>query len=251
MSAQMKSITINPTWNVPDSIAYKEYVPLLQQDPTILQRMGLRVSYNADGTIHLSQPPGEQNALGQLRFNFPNKFSVYQHDSNQKYLFGNERRAESHGCMRVQDPVKYAEVLLSTVRPSEGYSQDRIHRMFGGNEIDIPFPSFIPVHLTYQTAFVDDRGNLEFRDDIYGRDQALLAILRGAERKVADNPIQRHDSPIHRQLLAMPDNAWGGSGARSYYSGGSNFFTRLFGGTPPQTVQVPRPPVIQHRSFYQ
>ena len=250
MSAPMKSITINPTWNVPASIAANEYLPLLQQDPTILQRMGLRMSYNPDGTIHLSQPPGEQNALGQIRFNFPNKFLVYQHDSNQKYLFANERRAESHGCMRVQDPVKYAEVLLSMVRPGESYSQDRIRRMFGDNEIDIPFPSFIPVHLTYQTAFVNDRGNLEFREDIYGRDRALLAVLKGAERKVADIAVQRHDSPTRRQLLAIPDNAWGGWGGRSYSAGGSNFFTRLFGG-PPQPVQVPRQPVVQQRTYYQ
>jgi murein L,D-transpeptidase YcbB/YkuD len=247
MSAQMKSITINPTWNVPDSIAANEYLPLLQQDPTILQRMGLRMSYNANGTIHLSQPPGEQNALGQLRFNFPNKFLVYQHDSNQKYLFANERRAESHGCMRVQDPVKYAEVLLSMVRPSEGYSQDRIRRMFGVNEIDIPFPSVIPVHLTYQTAFVDDRGNLEFREDVYGRDQALLAILRGADRKVADIPVQRHDSPIRRQLLAIPDSGGGGWGGRSYSAGGPNFFTQLFGGW----SRGPRPPVVQRPGVYQ
>ena len=251
MSAQMKSITINPTWNVPDSIAAKEYLPLLQQDPTILQRMGLRMSYNPNGTIHLSQPPGEQNALGQLRFNFPNKFLVYQHDSNQKYLFANERRADSHGCMRVQDPVKYAEVLLSLVRPGDGYSQDRIRRMFGANEIDISFPNFIPVHLTYQTAFVDDRGNLEFREDVYGRDQMLLAILRAGERKVAGIAIQRHDSLIRRQLLAIPDNAQGGWGERGYAAGGPNFFTRLFGGPPSQTVQVPRPPVVQHRAFYQ
>jgi murein L,D-transpeptidase YcbB/YkuD len=251
MSAQMKSITVNPTWNVPPSIAANEYLPLLQQDPTILQRMGLRLSYNPDGTIHLSQPPGEQNALGQLRFNFPNKFLVYQHDSNQKYLFANDKRAESHGCMRVQDPVKYAEVLLSMVRPGEGYSQDRIRRMFGDNEVDIQLPTFIPVHLTYQTAFVDDRGKLEYREDIYGRDQALLAILKGSERKVADIPIQRNDSPIRRQLLAIPDNAWGGWSGRSYYTGGQNFFPRLFGGPPAQTVRIPRPPVVQPRAYYQ
>jgi len=207
MSAQMKSITINPTWNVPESIAAKEYLPLLQQDPTILQRMGLHVSYNPDGSIHLSQPPGEQNALGQIRFNFPNKFLVYQHDSNQKQFFANDRRAESHGCMRVQDPVKYAEVLLSIVRPGEGYSQDRIRRMYGAYEADIQFPTFIPVHLTYQTAFVDDQGKLEFREDIYGRDRALLAVLNGAERKVADVPIQHKEYVTRRQL---PDNPWGG-----------------------------------------
>jgi L,D-transpeptidase YcbB len=243
MSAQMKSITVNPTWNVPDSIAANEYLPLLQQDPTILQRMGLRVSYNADGSIHLSQPPGEQNALGQIRFNFPNKFLVYQHDSNQKYLFANNKRADSHGCMRVQDPVKYAEVLLSIVRPGEGYTQDRIRRMFGAYEADIQFPSVIPVHLTYQTAFVDDQGKLEFREDIYGRDRALLAILNGTERKVADIPTQRRESTMRRQLLAMPDNFWGG--------GRLNFFTQLFGGLSTRTAPVPRRPVAQHRAHYQ
>jgi L,D-transpeptidase YcbB len=248
MSAQMKSITVNPTWNVPDSIAANEYLPLLQQDPTILQRMGLQVSYNADGSIHLSQPPGEQNALGQLRFNFPNKFLVYQHDSNQKYLFANEKRADSHGCMRVQDPVKYAEVLLSMVQPGEGYTQDRIRRMFGAYEADIQFPIFIPVHLTYQTAFVDDQGKLEFREDIYGRDQALFAILNGAERKVADIPIQRKDSTMRRQLLAAPDNFRGGWGRG--FGGGLNFFTQLFGG-PTRTAPVPRRPVAQHRAYYQ
>jgi murein L,D-transpeptidase YcbB/YkuD len=243
MSAQMKSITVNPTWNVPDSIAANEYLPLLQQDPTILQRMGLRVSYNADGSIHLSQPPGEQNALGQIRFNFPNKFLVYQHDSNQKYLFANNKRADSHGCMRVQDPVKYAEVLLSIVRPGEGYTQDRIRRMFGAYEADIQFPSVIPVHLTYQTAFVDAQGKLEFREDIYGRDRALLAILNGTERKVADIPTQRRESTMRRQLLAMPDNFWGG--------GRLNFFTQLFGGLSTRTAPVPRRPVAQHRAHYQ
>ena len=105
--------------------------------------------------------------------------------------------------------------------------------------------------MTYQTAFVDDRGNLEYREDIYGRDQALLAILKGSERKVADIPIQRNDSPIRRQLVAIPDNAWGGWGGRSYYTGGQNFFTPLFGGRPAQTVRVPRPPVVQHRAYYQ
>ena len=249
MSAQMKSITVNPTWNVPDSIAANEYLPLLQQDSTILQRMGLQVSYNADGSIHLSQPPGEQNALGQLRFNFPNRFLVYQHDSNQKYLFANAKRADSHGCMRVQDPAKYAEVLLSIVRPGEGYTQDRIRRMFGAYETDIQFPTFFPVHLTYQTAFVDDQGKLEFRDDIYGRDHALLAILNGTERKVADIPIQRKDSTMRRQLLAMPDNFWGGFG-RSF-GGGLNFFTQLFGGPFVRTAPVPRRPVAQHRAYYQ
>ena len=179
MTAEMKYITVNPTWNVPPSIVSREYLPALAQDPTVLGRMGLRVSYNPNGSIHISQPPGHHNALGRLRFNFPNKFLVYQHDTPDKNLFALGKRAFSHGCMRVQDPAKYAEVLLSIVRPGEGYSEERIHKMIAGRgEQDIQFPHYLPVHLTYQTAFVDDHRRLKFREDMYGRDQVLIAILR-------------------------------------------------------------------------
>lgn len=233
MSAEMKYITVNPTWNVPPSIVAKEYMPVLQQDPTALERIGLTVSTNPDGTVHISQPPGERNALGRLRFNFPNKFLVYQHDTPEKHLFAFDKRAFSHGCMRVQDPVRYAEVLLSLVRPHDGYTQDRIRKMFGESEVDIQFPAFVPVHLTYQTAFVDEDGKLEFREDVYGRDKALLAILKSDERKVADTPIERRDNVVNRELLAMPEQSWGRG----------NFFSRLFGAPaappPPPAVAAP------------
>ncbi len=253
ISAQMKSITVNPVWNVPASIANNEYLPLLQQDPTILQRMGLVVSYNPDGSIHLAQPPGEQNALGRLRFNFPNKFLVYQHDSNQKQLFANEKRAESHGCMRVQDPLKYAEVLLSLVRPNDGLTQERLYALFGDREVDIPFPTLLPVHVTYQTAFVDERGQLELREDVYGHDQALLAVMKGAERRVADIPVERRDNEARRQLLAMPDNVLNGWAANGRGYGETNIFTRLFGNPFAQPAQIQRSPVAQPRQqpYYQ
>jgi len=221
ISADMKSITINPTWNIPDTIAAKEYVPMMRQDPTILERMGLTVTYNQNGTIHISQPPGPQNALGQLRFNLPNKFLVYQHDSNEKYLFAKPVRDTSHGCMRIENPVKYAEVLLSIVRPREGYTEDRIRGMFSNQELEIRLPTFIPVHVTYQTAFVDKDGKLQTRDDIYGRDRALIAILKGDDRKVADIPIARSENTVRREALAVPDQIWGGGGS---------IFGRLFGG---------------------
>ena len=227
MTAEMKSITVNPTWNIPDTIAAKEYVPLMRQDSTILERMGLTVTYNRDHTIHISQPPGPENALGRLRFNFPNKFFVYQHDSNQKYLFSKPVRDSSHGCMRVQDPAKYAEVLLAIARPREGYTESRIRGMFGNSEIEIRLPVFIPVHVTYQTAFVDKDGNLQLRDDIYGRDKALLAILKSDDRKIADNSIERKDNTVRREALAVPDQFWG-SGS------GQNIFSRLFGVTASQ-----------------
>ena len=112
LTETMKFITVNPTWNVPPSIIYNEYLPALQQDPTVLQRMGLRLERARDGSIHISQPPGEANALGRIRFNFPNKFLVYQHDTPDKNLFAREERAFSHGCMRVQNPDQYAATLL-------------------------------------------------------------------------------------------------------------------------------------------
>ena len=223
MSAEMKTITVNPTWNVPPSIVANEYLPLLRQDSTILARMGLNVTRNPDGTIHVAQPPGPNNALGQIRFNFPNKFLVYQHNSNQKYLFATTMRAASHGCMRVEDPAKYAEVLLAITRPGDGYTADRVRRMFGVNENEIKFNNPMPVHLTYQTAFVDDSGKLQFRDDIYGRDKDLLAILKNdQQRAVADIAIERKDNTVRRELLAMPESAFG-SGVF-----GQNFFARLF-----------------------
>ena len=246
MQAEMKFITINPTWNVPPSIVNHEYLPALQQDPTVLDRMGLKVGKNPDGSVHIWQPPGDHNALGRIRFNFPNKFLVYQHDTPDKYLFAYDKRAYSHGCMRVQDPQRYAEVLLSLVRPNDGYTLERIKKMIdAGGEQDIQLPTFIPVNLTYQTAFVDDDGKLQFRDDVYGRDRQLLAILKGDDRKMADVAVEHHGDPSHRQVLAIPDSTplFGG---RSYggYGGpgdGGNFFSRLFGGgfaaAPPQPVR--------------
>jgi L,D-transpeptidase YcbB len=250
MQGEMKFITINPTWHVPPSIVNGEYLPALAQDPTVLDRMGLKVSKNPDGSTSIWQPPGEKNALGRIRFNFPNKFLVYQHDTPDKYLFAYDKRAYSHGCMRVQDPQKYAEVLLSIIRPHDGYSEDRIRKMIAeGGEQDIQFPTFMPVNLTYQTAFVDDNGKLQFRDDVYGRDRQLLAILKGSELKVADIPVDHHDDTRRREALAIPDGTPltggpSGPGGRGYYPGGGgadggNFFSRLFGGLSQPAAAAP------------
>jgi murein L,D-transpeptidase YcbB/YkuD len=217
LSEMMKYITVNPTWNVPPSIVQNEYLPALQQDPTALERIGLKVDYNRDGTVHIYQPPGDRNALGRIRFNFPNKFLVYQHDTPDKHLFAHEKRAYSHGCMRVQDPVKYAEVLLSIELPHEGYTEERIHRMFGTGERDISFPKPLPVHLTYQTASVDDAGKLVIREDIYGRDARLLAQLRGEERRFADIAIEHHQTTRHAPIRMQQPTTF-------------SFFGSLFGG---------------------
>jgi murein L,D-transpeptidase YcbB/YkuD len=237
VSAEMKFITVNPTWNVPPSIIEKEYLPALEQDPQALDRIGLRLTQDADGTIHISQPPGAGNALGRIRFNFPNKFLVYQHDTPDKYLFAKEKRAFSHGCMRVQNPLTYGEKLLSLVLPKERYTEAKLESMFGGSEININFPKFIPVHLTYQTAFVDDAGKLQLREDVYGRDAKMFAILKSSERKVADIAVERAPNTSSKPVR-MPVGMYGGGGYS--YGGGNNFFDWMFGG--PQGGPRPYPP---------
>ena len=232
LTETMKFITVNPTWNVPPSIIYNEYLPALQQDPTVLERMGLKLEHNPDGSIHISQPPGERNALGRIRFNFPNKFLVYQHDTPDKNLFAKEDRAFSHGCMRVQNPDQYASILLGITDPGAHYTPEKIRSMYGSSEIDLKFPTPIPVNITYQTAFVDDEGNLQFRKDVYGRDATMVSLLRGGKNKDLENVIA-HAQPNYVKpvgdLRVASDNSW---------SSGPSFFERLFGGpTPP-----PAPP---------
>ena len=234
ISAEMKFITVNPTWNVPPSIIEKEYLPALQQDPQALDRIGLKLTQDADGTVHIAQPPGAGNALGRIRFNFPNKFLVYQHDTPDKHLFAKEERAFSHGCMRVQNPLIYGEKLLSLTQPGENYTAAKLEKMFGGSEININFPKNIWVHLTYQTAFVDDDGKLQLRKDVYGWDQRMIQILKGSERKVADIGIERAPNSSSKPVK-MPVGMYGGGG------GGSGFFDMLFGGARAQQP-VYRPP---------
>lgn len=238
ISAEMKFITVNPTWNVPPSIIQNEYLPALREDPNALDRIGLKVAQNPDGTVRIWQPPGDRNALGRIRFNFPNKFLVYQHDTPDKNLFAHEKRAYSHGCMRVQDPLMYGEKILSLALPQEHYTAARLQKMFGGNEININFPKTIPVHLTYQTAFVDDDGKLQVRGDVYGRDARVLQALRGSERKVADIAVDRPPNTSAKPVRLAPGSL-GGQGP-SYGGGGPNFFDWLFGAPSHEPQYEPR-----------
>jgi murein L,D-transpeptidase YcbB/YkuD len=204
LSETMKHITVNPTWNVPPSIVYGEYLPAQAQDPTVLSRMGLRVSYSGGG-VHISQPPGPGNALGRIRFNFPNRFLVYQHDTPDKYYFAHEARAYSHGCMRVQDPAKYAEVLLNIVRPQEHWTAERITRMYGSSEHNLQLqPTPVWVHLTYQTAFVDSAGKLQMRRDIYNIDGRTLAAIKSGRGGLEAPPERKRELIASTQRRAAP-----------------------------------------------
>jgi murein L,D-transpeptidase YcbB/YkuD len=202
LSETMKYITVNPTWNVPPSIIRNEYLPALERDPGALERIGLKIERKHDGSVRVYQPPGEKNALGRIRFNFPNPFLVYQHDTPNKNLFAMSKRALSHGCMRVQYPEKYAEALLSVSQPGQKVTAERIRGLYGDDERTINLHKPMPVHITYQTASIDEAGKLVKFDDIYGLDATVLKLMRGPERAVADKPIPRNYKSSSQPVMA-------------------------------------------------
>jgi murein L,D-transpeptidase YcbB/YkuD len=186
LTAAMDNVVVNPSWYVPQSIIQNELLPLYDSDPNIFDRMGLEVKRGPDGHINVVQPPGAANALGRIKFNFPNKFQVYLHDTPEKRLFSANKRAFSHGCMRVEDPTKFGEVMLKLAMNGQTPDSRRIYAMFGHDEHTFKLQQRPMVHLTYQTAFVDDDGKLQVRDDIYGFDARIHAIMHSDERRVAD-----------------------------------------------------------------
>jgi murein L,D-transpeptidase YcbB/YkuD len=230
-SDEIENIVVNPTWHVPESIVVNEYLPVLQQDPTVLARMGLVVERERDGRISVTQPPGDGNALGHMKFNFPNRFNVYLHDTPDKGLFASERRAFSHGCMRVQNPWEFGEVLTAITMPKGGYSAQKFKSMFGKNEQSLPFEKFVPVHLTYQTAYVDDAGKLVIRDDIYGMDGRVQVAFKNPDRRfvdVATNAEPRRDRPASANRVTSNKRKQIVGGPARETAGGFSFFERLF-----------------------
>ena len=185
-SAAMDTVVVNPSWYVPQSIIQNELLPLYASDPNIFDRMGLEVKRGPDGNINVVQPPGAANALGRIKFNFPNKFQVYLHDTPEKRLFSHDKRPFSHGCMRVEDPTKFGEVMLHLAMSGPVPNSQQINAMFGKEEHTYRLVNRPMVHLTYQTAFVDDGGKLVLRDDIYGFDGRIHAIMHSDERRIAD-----------------------------------------------------------------
>jgi murein L,D-transpeptidase YcbB/YkuD len=160
-SNAMKYILVNPIWRVPDSIVRKELAPHLAEDPDYLARRGYEVA-EIGGHMFVSQPPGEGNALGHVLFMFPNQHAVYLHDTPLRSLFGTARRAYSHGCVRLDQPMRLAELVMGV-----GWSA-RLQAMIGSTERTVMLPHPIPIHLEYFTEFVDATGALQEREDIYG-----------------------------------------------------------------------------------
>jgi murein L,D-transpeptidase YcbB/YkuD len=187
-SDTMEYVVVNPYWHVPVSIIRNEFIPKLRADPTYLSRRGYELvsgGRRVDATqidwskgmprVSIRQPPGGGNALGHIKFMFPNDFSVYLHDTSSRGLFGSERRAFSHGCVRVDQPFRLAEVVMGA---ENGWTEEKVKSMIGGGERRINLVEKIPVHIAYFTAAVDETGALKTFEDIYGYDRRVIAAIR-------------------------------------------------------------------------
>ncbi|SFJ99449.1 L,D-transpeptidase family protein [Methylocapsa palsarum] len=166
-SNTMQFLIVNPAWNVPQSIIKKEMIGRLGY----LSQHGYQVSSN-EGRITVRQPPGERNALGKIKFMFPNDYAVYLHDTPSRALFSESKRAFSHGCVRVDEPFSFAQSVLGPK-----WSESRIKGLIGGKERYVNLPAPLPIHIEYFTAFVDASGRLQLRDDLYGYSRRVKAAL--------------------------------------------------------------------------
>ena len=172
-SETMRFLIVNPYWNVPPSILRKEMLPRLSSDPNYFRRLGYEV-FSRAGRLVVRQPPGERNALGRIKFMFPNDFSVYMHDTPTRRLFASQKRAFSHGCVRVDEPFHFAETVLGR---ANGWSEQRVRKLIGGRERYVYLPNPLPVHIEYFTAYVDESGELQLRSDVYGYSRRVRAAL--------------------------------------------------------------------------
>jgi L,D-transpeptidase YcbB len=161
----MRYVLINPSWLVPDSIVRKEILPRLSH----FEALGYEFK-TVGGRLVVRQPPGDDNALGRLAFMFPNDYSVYLHDTPARELFSEDMRALSHGCVRVEAPLRLAKLLL-------GWPEARISAAIGGRERTVFLPRPVPIHIEYFTDFVDDDGVLQERPDVYGLTQKVAGTL--------------------------------------------------------------------------
>ena len=184
---EMETVVFNPSWGVPQSIIVNEYLGKLRRDPSYLDRQGFKViapngkvirsssvnwaAYGDRPPFGVQQPPGKGNALGELKFLFPNSHAIYMHDTPTKNLFAESTRTYSHGCIRVQDPREFATVLL-------GWDRDKVDRETDSRKsYSLALSQKTPVHITYFTAWPDSSGKMSYFNDVYERDEAMERAL--------------------------------------------------------------------------
>jgi L,D-transpeptidase YcbB len=174
-NGDLNQVVFCPYWNVPSSIVKKEILPEIDKHPDYLAKQDMEITGEEDGVPAIRQRPGPKNALGRVKFLFPNSFNIYLHDTPVKSLFEKDKRAYSHGCIRVKEPEKLAQYVL---RNQPEWTPEKIEEAMSSNEqkfVKVKDP--IPVLITYYTAWVDENGQLNFREDIYGHDTDLASKM--------------------------------------------------------------------------
>ena len=191
-SDMMEHMVVNPTWHVPRSIAVGEYLPQFKRNP--YSNRNLEIYYKGEAISRdrinwaavtaqnwpfaLKEPPSRSNALGLVKFMFPNKWNIYLHDTPAKDLFERDVRAFSHGCIRLNDPFEFAYTLLAPQTDDPvGFFQAKLQT---GAETTVPLAEPVPVHLVYRTAIAPAKGRMNYRRDIYGRDARIWEALEAA-----------------------------------------------------------------------
>lgn len=188
----LSQIVLNPYWGIPTSIARNEILPILKRNPSYLSRNNMEVlsggkvvnpdginwnSYKTSVPFTFRQRPGKNNALGKIKFLFPNNFHIYLHDTPAKGLFGETKRAFSHGCIRVQEPKRLALYLL---RANPTWNEEKVDKILKTDrETIIRVHPTVPVYIAYFTAWVDSKGQLNFRNDLYHLDDKLSKEIFG------------------------------------------------------------------------
>lgn len=217
MSDRMTYLELNPYWNIPQKIARKDILPKVIDDPSYLVRQGIRVfdgwehqapemdpttiAWDRLSTRHfpyrLRQDPSCLNALGQVKFIFPNPHSIYIHDTPGKTLFDRQERIFSSGCVRVEEPMALAHYLLN----DQGWTPEKLQAtILKGKRKSVTLDDPIPVHLVYFTAWTAEDGTVHFRDDIYGRDRRLLVALSNCDA----DPVLRVNERLMAKFTTPP-----------------------------------------------
>lgn len=199
-SGKMRTVVFQPDWKVPESIKITELLPGLRAGSNPIERQGLTLERNgrklsawdvdwesADiRQYNVYQAPGDRNVLGVVKFLFPNKHSVYLHDTPSKSLFNEKVRTFSHGCMRVRNPVQLAEVIM---REDKGWDKERVDELVssGPEDNSVSLSKTLPVHVTYFTAWVNDAGELKTFGDVYGHEKRIVLGLEGRWNDIVKN----------------------------------------------------------------
>ncbi len=174
-SGNISEVVFSPYWNIPASITRKDIVPHMKSNKDYLKEHNMQIVGQDNGLPVVRQLPGIKNALGRVKFLFPNSFNIYLHDTNEKGLFSTDKRSDSHGCIRLQDPVKMAQFILED--PAKWPVAKINEAMNSGKEKTVEVKKPVPVMITYYSAWVDDNNLLHFADDIYNHDASMASKM--------------------------------------------------------------------------